>query len=59
MIEKISYYRPEYESNCIVCNMSPTVVGVGITGLDVFKSDMCGQCTFGEAKMIAPEKWNE
>lgn len=42
----------------MVCGQKPTVLAVR-NGEVVFETGMCGPCTWGEADMMDPRKWNE
>lgn len=54
----IDSFEPDYESECIVCGQKPVVTGVR-KGEVVYTSEMCGPCTWGEARTIDPNTWNE
>lgn len=53
------HYEPDYKSTCICCGSSPTVLAVDDAGKVVCETEMCGPCTWGEARTIAPDTWNE
>ncbi len=55
---KIDSYEPDYEHGCAVCGQTPTVTGVK-DGKVVLETELCGPCTWGEAKTIDPEEWNK
>lgn len=54
----IDKYVPDYEHRCEVCGADHVVTGVK-DGVVVYQGEMCGVCTWGEAAMHDPEKWNE
>lgn len=49
-------YLPDYDSECMVCGQSPCVKIVR-GGAYVLSTEMCGVCTWGEAKCLDPEEW--
>ncbi len=53
----IDAYKPDYKHKCENCGAKPVVTGVK-DGKVVYRSDMCGPCTWGEAITIDPETWN-
>ena len=59
MTEKIEVesYEPDYTSECMVCGQSP-VVTVVREGEVIHSTEMCGPCTFGTAKALDPDWWN-
>ena len=52
----MSKFKPDYESECCMCEQSPTVL-IATTEGDMFNTDMCGPCTFGESKCVDPAEW--
>lgn len=50
---------PDYEAECENCGQSPCVTGVDKNEVTIYRSGMCGPCTFGTAKAIDPDWWNE
>jgi len=57
-VVEIDSWQPDYQHKCIVCDATPVVTGVK-DGKVVYQGEMCGPCTWGEAAMLDPEKWNE
>ena len=57
-VTELDSYEPDWEQNCENCGQSPTVTGVK-DGLIVLDVGMCGPCTWGEAAMLDPDKWND
>lgn len=55
-IVEVDSYEPDYKAECINCGQSPVVTAVS-DGVEVMRTDLCGPCTFGEAKCIDPEEW--
>lgn len=53
---EIDGYVPDYESDCEICGMSPTVQAE-LDGEIIYQSGMCGVCTFGESSCLFPENW--
>lgn len=53
---EVDKFEPDYEASCIVCGQSPVVTAV-TDGKEVMRTDMCGPCTWGEAKTIDPDNW--
>ena len=51
-------YEPSYKIQCEVCGQTPTIVAV-LTNGEKENIGMCGPCTWGEAKTIDPECWND
>lgn len=51
-------YEPDYTSKCMSCGGTP-VVTVMLKGECIYNVGLCGPCTWGEAAMADPEKWNE
>lgn len=51
-------FQPDHKHRCTVCGNTPVVTGVR-KGKVVYQSDLCGPCTWGEAAMLDPSKWNE
>lgn len=54
--EKINL-MPDYENKCENCGQSPVVTGTDENGKVVYRSKMCGPCTFGEAAALDPDNW--
>jgi hypothetical protein len=54
----IDRFEPDYQHDCEVCGQKPTVTGVK-DGKQIYRSEMCGPCTFGEAACIDPKRWND
>lgn len=54
---KVDHYEPDYTAECINCGASPVVIAVDADGVELMRTDMCGPCTWGEAKTIDPEEW--
>lgn len=52
----IETFVPDYKHKCEVCEQKPVVTGVTL-GKVVYRSGMCGPCTFGSADAIDPEDW--
>lgn len=48
--------EPNYEIECVVCGQTPTV-DLLEKGKDVYHTELCGPCCFGEAACIDPEEW--
>lgn len=57
-IVEVSEWRPNFKKTCCNCDQSPTVEG-WFGEERVYKGDMCGVCTWGEAGMRDWRKWNE
>lgn len=55
---KIDSYEPDYSRQCEVCGAGHVVTCVK-DGKVVFKSTLCGVCTWGESEMRDPEEWNK
>lgn len=53
-----AYFVPDYHSQCLVCEESPTVTVVE-DGKIVSSPGLCGPCTFGTAQALDPSQWNE
>ena len=49
-------YEPDYDSQCMNCGHSPVVTAVS-EGDVVYSTEMCGACTWGEAKCLDPSEW--
>lgn len=58
MSEKAAEYKPDYDNTCIFCGLSP-VVNITTDKAIVYKTMMCGLCTFGTVDAINPEKWKD
>jgi len=56
---KIKRYAPNYDTKCCVCDQSPVVDMVGENEKHIYTTDMCGPCTWGEARTLDPDTWNE
>ena len=56
--EIIDAYVANFEIACEVCGQTPTVE-CEKDGKIIHQVGMCGPCTWGEAAMLEPEKWNE
>jgi hypothetical protein len=56
--EIIDAYVANFEIECEVCGQTPTVE-CEKDGKIVHQVGMCGPCTWGEAAMLEPDKWNE
>lgn len=54
---KGDHYAPDYDNKCFACGESPVVVVITRTG--AHHVNLCGPCTWGEADMHDPERWNE
>ena len=54
----VDSYEPDYDSNCEACGDSPTVTVVK-DGKTIASIGLCGPCTWGEAGMLDPDKWND
>lgn len=54
----VDRFEPDYKRYCCNCDDTPVVTGVK-DGKVVYQGEMCGVCTWGEAKMLDPRKWNE
>jgi hypothetical protein len=57
-IESIDAYKPDYKHKCCNCGQSPVVTAVKNNKV-VYQGEMCGPCTWGEARTVDPETWNE
>jgi len=55
----VDSYEPDYKSECCICGQSPVVTMVAKDGKTSYSTDMCGPCTWGEARTIDPDTWNE
>jgi hypothetical protein len=51
-------WYPNWNLGCEVCGQKPTVNGME-DGKVVYRGDMCGVCTFGEAACLDPAEWNK
>ncbi|MEX3635996.1 hypothetical protein [Paraburkholderia sp. BR14320] len=56
-VTPIDRYEPDYQSRCMNCGGSPTVLGVNANGKVVYAASMCGMCVWGEAEAINPANW--
>lgn len=54
---ELDSFEPDYQAVCEVCEQSPCVTGVK-GGKVVYKSGMCGPCTFGTAAALDVAWWN-
>lgn len=50
-------FEPNYKGKCECCGQSPTVTAVK-NNVVVNDWGMCGVCTFGTAKALDPDWWN-
>ncbi|MFG7180713.1 hypothetical protein ACGYQ5_14390 [Burkholderia pseudomallei] len=57
-IQRVDRFEPDWESECLICGQKPTVTAV-TSGNVAYETGMCGPCTWGEADMSDPTKWNE
>ncbi len=57
-VVELDRYEPDHERKCEVCGNSPTVVGIK-DNQRVLDLGLCGPCTWGEAKALDPETWNQ
>jgi hypothetical protein len=55
-VVKIDKWTPSYAKHCCVCGADHVVTGV-IGDKVVYKGDMCGVCTWGEADAADPDNW--
>jgi hypothetical protein len=55
---QIDSYQPDYAHKCEVCGADHVVTGVK-DGKVVYRGEMCGVCTWGEAAMRDPKEWNK
>ncbi len=55
--ERDEKFVPDYQSKCDNCDQSPCVTIVDKDGKLIQHFEMCGPCTFGEAKCIDPDEW--
>ena len=56
-VTPIDHYEADYNSRCMVCDATPTVLGVSTTGSVVYAAGLCGPCTWGSAECIDPRNW--
>ena len=54
---ELDSFEPDYKAKCVNCDQSPCVTGVK-NGEVVYKSEMCGPCTFGTAAALDTDWWN-
>jgi hypothetical protein len=54
-----SKFVPNYDNDCCNCSNNVTVDAVNETGEVVHGWDMCGVCTFGTAKALDSDEWND
>jgi hypothetical protein len=54
---ELDSFEPDYKHECCNCGQSPVVTGVR-GGKVVYQGEMCGVCTWGEARCIDPNEWN-
>ena len=53
-------FVPDYKKKCENCGATPVVVGVyADTGKVYNRWEMCGVCTWGEARLLDPDEWNK
>lgn len=57
-IVEIDSYKPDYTHKCVNCGQTPVVTGVR-NGKVVYQGELCGPCTWGEARTLDPLTWNE
>lgn len=57
-ITQVDRYEPDYTQECEVCGANHVVTAIKDNKV-VYKSTMCGVCTWGEAEMADPEEWNK
>lgn len=50
--------RPNYKKQCISCGARPTV-DLKEAGGKMQSLELCGPCTFGEARMVDPREWDK
>lgn len=55
-VMKVDSFEPDYESKCLNCGQTPTVLGFK-NGKVVYASGMCGICTWGENACPDPDNW--
>ena len=55
---EVDSFEPDYENECCNCGTTP-IVNVMKDKEVIFSTDMCGPCTWGEARTIDPSTWNE
>ncbi|MBK3333521.1 hypothetical protein [Burkholderia pseudomallei] len=55
-VTMVDSFEPDYESTCLNCGASPTVVGIK-DGKVVFSAGLCGPCSWGDADCIDPANW--
>jgi len=56
---KFVSYEPDYNSQCSNCDQTPVVNLIDGKGKVVHTTEMCGPCTWGEARTLDPDTWNE
>lgn len=56
--QTLDEWRPNYKRKCLVCGREGTVQGVKNNKV-VYRGDMCGVCTWGEARLADPDEWNK
>jgi hypothetical protein len=61
-VTRVDSFEPDYEGECDSCsapaNEQPLVTAWK-HGRMIHHTHMCGPCTWGEADMIDPRRWNE
>lgn len=55
---RVDAFVPDYGNDCENCGQSP-VVTAEKDGKLVYKGTLCGPCTWGQAEMADPKRWNE
>jgi len=55
---KADRYEPDYKNKCDCCGAIPTVTIVNSEGKQIYTTEMCGPCTWGEAETVDPDTWN-
>jgi hypothetical protein len=56
-VMQIDSFKPDYRRKCVNCEQTPTVTGVK-DGKVIYRSEMCGPCTWGEAETLDPSTWD-
>jgi hypothetical protein len=52
----IDAWAPDWDAVCHLCGTMPCVTGLR-DGQVVYRSHMCGICTFGEQDCADPQRW--
>lgn len=55
---QVDRFVPNFAQACENCGETPTVMAMK-DGKVVYQGTMCGPCTWGDADMADPNKWNE